>query len=575
MMKKTFTHLMLLLVCFAFSGTLTAQINSESPIPVDFVVNSPAAIAGKYAYSTQNGEWGPTLDQTVTGDVIWARTAAGDSLACQPLVNDLTGKIALIRRGACTFSLKVYHAQQAGAVGAIICNHYANATDDANSLVGMAPGDSAALVTIPAIFASRATCETLAGQIDNGTPVNASFEVRAFGNPRSAYSYHTPQSEILPLADMSVRFINLDMDTLPVLTLTAEITDPNGQVTTIAEDVTDIPGQSVLTWIFDTPYLPDAVGEYNVVFSNSVNAETLTSKFVITDYIYAQDNDDVQVNTDAGWIAPGDQTFADNLFRYDIGNFYRTGDTPQTATHMSFMLANPEVLFTGDPAADAFQIILYDADPDGNGLVPGGAQTYDELNEAGSGAAIAGFAVYSLTGTEQPYDLLTVEFEDPIELGANKIYLLMVQYDGIAAAVGTPPWYAYGGQHEAAGNLGTAVFTSRLFTGGWSGGYKGLVRLHLDGWLTGTEEPLDNSKIALSPNPATDVVRLDLELDKPADEITVRILDINGKLVRTQQIDNVQKGTYSFDVTGLSTGTYFMTVVTPEGFRSKKFQVIR
>jgi hypothetical protein len=575
MMQKTFTKLLVLLTCFAFSSTLTAQINVDSPIPVDFVVNSPASVAGKYDYGTQTGEWGPTLDHTVTGDVVWARTAAGDSLACGPVVNDLTGKMALIRRGTCAFSLKTYHAEQAGAVGVIICNHYTTATDDANTIYNMSPSDSASAVTIPAIFLPRSTCETLTAIIDGGGTLNVSFEVRAFGNGVSAYSYHTPKSEILPLTDMSVRFINLETDTLPLLTLTAEITDPNGVKTTIAEDIADIPGQSVLTWIFDTPYLPEDVGEYNVLFSNSFNSETLTSQFVITDFLYAQDNDDVLVNTNEGWIAPSSAQFATANFRYDFGNFYRTGDTQQTATHMSFMLANPDSLFTGDPSADVFNILLYDADPDGNGTVPGDAVDYDALNEAGGGAVFAGFTAYTLTGTEEPYDLITVEFEDPVVLEPNKIYLLMVQYDGVAAALGTPPWYAYGGTNPVAGNLGEAVFTDRFYTGGWSGDWKGVIRMHMDGWLVGTEEPLDQSKIALSPNPATDVVRLDLELDKTAAEVTVRILDINGKLVRTEQLENVHKGTYSFDVKSLSTGTYFMTVVTPEGFRTKKFQVIR
>ena len=570
----------------AFSGTLTAQINADSPIPVDFVINSPASIAGKYDYATQATGWGPTLDHTVTGDLVWAFDECGDSLATEPIVTDLTGKMALIRRGASCgagtafFSRKVWHAQQAGAVGVIICNHYGDATQDGNSLVGMSPGneapwDSLALeVTIPAVFASRNTCETIMSVLDNGNPVVASFEVRSFGSNAAAYSYHTPQSEILPLTDMSVRYINLGTDTLPELTLTYKITDPNNQTTTVSEVVNDIPGQSVLDWVFDTPYLPDAIGEYTAVFSNSENTETLESKFVVTEYTYAQDNDDVQVNMDAGWIAPTYSTFQTNNYRYDFGNFYRTGDTQQTATHMSFMLANPDSLFTGDPEADAFQIFLYDADPDGNGTIPNVA-TYDELNENGGGAVYAGFASYQLTADVEPYETILVEFEDPIVLEPNKIYLLMVQYDGIAAGIGIPPWYAYGGTQLQGGTWGTAVFTSQFFNGGWSGNYNGVVRMHLDGFVTGTEEPLDKSKIALSPNPATDVVRLELELDNPANEVTVRILDFNGRLVRTQQLENVQKGTYNFNVSDLATGAYFMTVTTPEGYRAKKFQVIR
>ncbi len=572
-MKKMFTTFSFLFTMVCLAGVANAQINAGSPIPVDFVVNAPASIAGAYDYGTQTEDWGPTLSQTVTGEVVWAYDAV-DSLCCGAVVSDVTGKMALIRRGACTFSLKTYNAQLAGAAGVIICNHYATATDDGNSLVGMAAGDSAAAVTIPAVFASRSTCEAITGVIDNGGSVTASFEVRSFGNAVAAYSYHTPESEILPLTDMSVRYINLNTDTLPSMTLTVAITDPNGQVTTIEEEVTDIPGQTVIDWIFDTPYTPEAVGTYTAKFTNSENTEELSSTFVITPYTYAQDNNDVQVNTDAGWIAPGNQAFIDGGFRYDFGNFYRTGADVQTATHMSFMLANPDSLFSGDPEADAFQIILYDADPDGNGDVPGDADSYDALNETGGGAVYVGIASYSLTGEEQPYDMLTVEFEDPITLDANKIYLLMVQYDGVASGLGIAPWYAYGGAGPVAGGLGEAVFTDRFYTGGWSGDWKGVIRLHLDGF-TNTETPLAEQKIELSPNPATDVVRLSLGLEQPAATVNVRILDFNGRLVSSQQLDNVQQGTYSFDVSNLASGMYFMGVETPEGYRAKKFQVVR
>src|SRR5438876_116555 len=47
-------------------------------------------------------------------------------LACSALpAGSLTGKIALISRGTCTFSQKIRDAQDAGAVGAIIVNNVA------------------------------------------------------------------------------------------------------------------------------------------------------------------------------------------------------------------------------------------------------------------------------------------------------------------------------------------------------------------------------------------------------------------------------------------------------------------
>jgi hypothetical protein len=43
--------------------------------------------------------------------------------ACSPLINDLTGKIALVDRGGCTFTVKVKNAQLAGAIAVLVADN--------------------------------------------------------------------------------------------------------------------------------------------------------------------------------------------------------------------------------------------------------------------------------------------------------------------------------------------------------------------------------------------------------------------------------------------------------------------
>ncbi len=551
---------------FTFHQAIDAQINADSPFPVEFLINEPANIAASYSYGTQTGDWGPQLSQTVTGDVIWAYDDT-DSLGCGDIVTDLTGKMALIRRGACFFSQKVWNAQASGAIGAIICNHYDDAAQDGNSLVGMsaaneAPWDSlAGEVTIPAVFASRITCEAIVSELDAGTNVNASFSVRSFSNPVVDYSYHTPLDAQLPLGNMGLDFTNLDPDPLATLNIFLEITDPLGNVTNMTQTESLLPSLTPLTITFDDPYTPTEVGEYTYRYTNDLNSEEFEGTFVVTETMFAQDNGNV-----VDWIANSNDGFVDDGLRYDFGNFYRSGLTDVTATHVTFQLFNATDIYTGDADADQFTIIVYDADPDGDGLV-GNPDSYGEFD-------IVGFGVYSLTGNEQPDQQITVELDDPVPFGANKIYLVMVQYDGSNAGVGIPPWYGYGGNHGVAAGLGSAVFTNRLYVGGWAGGWKGMIRAHLDGFTNSTE-PLDQSKVALSPNPATDVVNLELQLDKVADEINLRVLDFTGQLISYQIVKNVQSGTFPVDVSNLAAGTYFLSIETPEGYRAKKFVVIR
>ncbi len=75
---------------------------------------------------------------TVTGE--WVDT---NGTGCDPIAEDLTGKIAIIDRGECNFTTKVINAQNQGAIGVIICN----VNDDVIIMGGDDPG-----ITIPSIF---------------------------------------------------------------------------------------------------------------------------------------------------------------------------------------------------------------------------------------------------------------------------------------------------------------------------------------------------------------------------------------------------------------------------------------
>jgi extracellular elastinolytic metalloproteinase len=128
---------------YLWTGTGTHQV----------VVNSPAAIAGNYL--ANGSSLGPALTTTgITGDVVLVNDgSAPNSDGCQRLArNSLTGKIALIDRGTCTFADKIVNAQRAGAIAAIVAN---NAGD---GLITMGGSGS---VTIASVFVGYSTGQTL------------------------------------------------------------------------------------------------------------------------------------------------------------------------------------------------------------------------------------------------------------------------------------------------------------------------------------------------------------------------------------------------------------------------------
>ena len=72
------------------------------------------AIRGDFGTYTVSGELAVIEDST--------SIYGGLSMACNPITENLTSKIALISRGDCDFSVKILNAQNAGAAGVVVVN---------------------------------------------------------------------------------------------------------------------------------------------------------------------------------------------------------------------------------------------------------------------------------------------------------------------------------------------------------------------------------------------------------------------------------------------------------------------
>jgi len=138
-----------------------------TPWPPKLTVTAPESITGDYAAGP--AAFGPAIDSTVSGTLMAVigdgSTISDPSLGCDPLINDLTGKIAFIRRGECDFAVKVKNAQDAGAIGAVVANH----EDGGDSVLTMGGDDPT--ITIQSLFIGYSDGNAIEAEIPNGVDV--------------------------------------------------------------------------------------------------------------------------------------------------------------------------------------------------------------------------------------------------------------------------------------------------------------------------------------------------------------------------------------------------------------------
>jgi hypothetical protein len=142
-------------------------------------VNSPAGIAGNYTVGT--ADFGAHLSAAgITGNVVQASPNDG----CSALGNAaaVSGNLALIDRGTCTFVQKVKNAQSAGAVGVIIANNVVSP-----AVIQMGGGDVS--ISIPSVMVSLSDGNTIKSQL--GANVN-STEILDVSVPQGADAQKHP-----------------------------------------------------------------------------------------------------------------------------------------------------------------------------------------------------------------------------------------------------------------------------------------------------------------------------------------------------------------------------------------------
>ncbi len=139
-------------------------------------IDEPEAIAGpknavESVFSTENSL--ANFPDGITQPVVYYEDVTGglhEGCVAPANASDLAGKIALIDRANCNFTVKVKNAQDAGAAAVIMVNNLPDA-----ALVTMGGDDNT--ITIPAVFISYEDGQLIKDQLADGAPVTATLKL--------------------------------------------------------------------------------------------------------------------------------------------------------------------------------------------------------------------------------------------------------------------------------------------------------------------------------------------------------------------------------------------------------------
>ncbi len=135
---------------------------------VPHFIGAPVTVNGS-TYGVASGDFETvSADLTAPLSVVLDGTALG--LACSALpAGSLTGKIALISRGTCTFSTKIRNAQTAGALAVLVVNNVAG------DPIAMGQDGTANQPTIPAYMAALSDKTALMAADTDSTTIGAAL----------------------------------------------------------------------------------------------------------------------------------------------------------------------------------------------------------------------------------------------------------------------------------------------------------------------------------------------------------------------------------------------------------------
>jgi Secretion system C-terminal sorting domain len=102
------------------------------------------------------------------------------------------------------------------------------------------------------------------------------------------------------------------------------------------------------------------------------------------------------------------------------------------------------------------------------------------------------------------------------------------------------------------------------------------IRMYLYPFLVDTKDILsDKNKFEVYPNPATNSITLDIELENMTSVMLARVLNLQGQVVMEKEVDNFKSGNVQLDVTNLVSGNYMVQIFSKDGTKTKQVVIAK
>jgi hypothetical protein len=588
--------------------TAFAAIASWSFGQVIFKGISPAAVQNLFEFNVQaneggwpdetdDGTWAMSLDFNqpgvyVQGELMLVEDGTpginpqGNPISqegCNPLTNDLTGKIAVVYRNTCSFGSKVAYAQDAGAIAVMVINR-----EDVP--LGMLADPLFPNDTIPAIIVSNTDGEFIVSVMETGpvvmflgNKIGVNADDMAIGKPDviMAESYSNPlalaQNGTELNIDLGLWAYNIGVNPQTGVIFDVDVEFGGSSVYSQTSAPTDFVGPVGLT--LDTQYID--LGNYAPA---SWNVGTYTITYTITTQNQDGDMSDNEVISQF-------KVTSDNIYSKS-----RTDASNQPIRSTAYSLNESTTLYDRfetcvqfkNPNASRLEAlgITYSCTPvgtkmDGEFIEIRAYEWNDVFTDANDPAFPAPQSSWTLNQVGAGFDFYSGESENgvnkylafdeaPITLVDNQRYLFCVYNESDSLRIGfdaqidyTSTVNNYLEYSSPVGNLPNNG-TMQWYAAGFGFDASPALTVNFDEvGAVGVEDAAINNTVAPYPNPVANLLTIPVR-KHISGNVTVEVFDVAGKLVLTEnKVVGTEK--IQINVASIANGSYVFKTTFANG----------